>query len=127
MKSYIYIIECEDGSFYTGITKNLQKRMKEHFKKTANGAKYTKSHTIKEIKMVWECDHYSDAAKLEYQIKRLGRKKKEELIKNPELITEQFVKILQEVSYNPRRDFCGEIEAFINSGELHEREEENQH
>ena len=78
---YIYMIRCENDSIYTGITNNIEKRMEEHFGKDKKCAKYTKSHTVKDIEIVWKTDTKSNAAKLEYHIKKsLTKKQKEELI-----------------------------------------------
>ena len=41
---FVYILRCEDNTLYTGITNNLEKRMNEHFSKSKECAKYTKSH-----------------------------------------------------------------------------------
>lgn len=77
---YIYMLRCEDNSIYTGITINLENRMKEHFSKDKNGAKYTKSHNAKKIECVWQTDNKSLASKLEYHIKQLKKGQKEDLI-----------------------------------------------
>ena len=47
-RAFIYIVKCQDGSLYTGITKNLKKRMGEHYHKTGRGAKYTRSRQVVE-------------------------------------------------------------------------------
>ena len=87
---YVYMLRCEDSSIYTGIAKDIDKRIKEHFSKDEKCAKYTKSHKAKKLEMVWETDNKSNASKLEYAIKTLTRSKKEELIKIPKLIEEYF-------------------------------------
>ena len=76
---YIYMLRCEDNSIYTGITTNVEHRMKEHFGKK-NCAKYTYSHTAKKLECVWQTDNRVLASKLEYQIKKLKKIQKEELI-----------------------------------------------
>ena len=77
---YIYMLRCDDNSIYTGITVDLENRMKEHFLKDKNGAKYTKSHNAKKLECVWKTENKSLASKLEYHIKSLNKLKKEELI-----------------------------------------------
>lgn len=77
---YIYMLRCKDNSIYTGITINLENRMKEHFSKDKNGAKYTKSHNAQKLECVWKTENKSLAAKLEYHIKTLKKAQKEELI-----------------------------------------------
>ncbi len=73
------MLRCEDNSIYTGITTNVEHRMKEHFTKI-NGAKYTKSHEPKKLEAVWQTGNRKEACKLEYHIKKLPKIKKEELI-----------------------------------------------
>ena len=83
---YVYMIRCEDDSLYTGITSNLNKRMKEHFYKTNRCAKYTRSHTAKRLEACWNCETRSEAAKCEYAIKKLSKNDKEKLIINPDYL-----------------------------------------
>ena len=77
---YIYMLRCEDNSLYTGITTNIEHRMKEHFTKE-NCAKYTYTHTAKKLETAWETENRILASKLEYHIKTLKKSQKEELIK----------------------------------------------
>ena len=83
---YVYIIECEDGSLYTGIAKNVVQRLRQHYHHLAGCAKYTLSHQMKDIRAVWETEDKVTACRLEYWIKRLTRKQKLELIESPERI-----------------------------------------
>ncbi len=76
---YTYMLRCEDNSIYTGITTDIEHRMKEHFSKI-NCAKYTYTHTAKKLEAVWESENRVSASKLEYHIKKLIKPKKEELI-----------------------------------------------
>ena len=66
---YIYIIECIDNSLYTGIAKDIVKRLKEHYFQTKNCAKYTKSHKMIGLRALWFTDSKIIASKVEYQIK----------------------------------------------------------
>ena len=87
--AYIYIVECEDSSLYTGITKDICKRMKTHTSAKGAAARYTKSHKIKSLRALWYCDDYKVAAKLEYAIKkRLVRADKLLLVENPCVLCE---------------------------------------
>ena len=81
----VYMLRCVDKSIYTGITVDIERRMKEHFSKNEKCAKYTFTHSAKKLEAVWETENKSLASKLEYAIKRLTKSKKEELIKNKEL------------------------------------------
>ena len=76
---YTYMLRCEDNSIYTGITTDIEHRMKEQFSKI-NCAKYTYTHTAKKLEAVWESENRVSASKLEYHIKKLIKPKKEELI-----------------------------------------------
>ncbi|SFI82957.1 GIY-YIG nuclease family protein [Nitrosomonas sp. Nm34] len=75
---YMYILKCADGSYYTGSTWNLEKRLAEH--QSGLGAK----HTIKRlpVKLVYceECERIEDAFRREKQVQGWSRKKKEALI-----------------------------------------------
>ena len=71
---YVYIIECQDESLYTGITNNIQKRMAAH--KSGKGSKYVRSKGFFELLHVIKAQDKSDAAKMEYQIKQLQRNDK---------------------------------------------------
>jgi len=76
--AYMYILQCADGSLYTGSTKELQKRVAQH--KAGNGAKYTK-HNLP-IKLVYYESFYKidEAFKREKQIQNWSRVKKTALI-----------------------------------------------
>lgn len=96
---YIYMLRCEDNSIYTGIAKDLEHRLNEHFTKDEKCAKYTKSHKAKKLEMVWETENKSLASKLEYTIKKLKKDKKEKLINEPELLGEFFKEKIDEKLY----------------------------
>jgi len=76
---YIYILKCSDGSLYTGITNNLNKRVLTHNK--GKGAKYTKTRLPVVLMASFEAEDRSKASKEEYRIKQLSRKEKLKLIK----------------------------------------------
>lgn len=78
MYYYTYMIRCEDNSLYTGITNNIEERFNKHL--LGKGAKYTKSHKVEKIEVVWRSKDKSLASKLEYQIKQLTKIQKEKLI-----------------------------------------------
>jgi putative endonuclease len=79
MSYFVYILECSDGSLYTGITKDLVKRLEEH-NTSSKGAKYTKAR--RPVKLVYKESSLdrSSASKREYAIKKLTRLKKLQLI-----------------------------------------------
>lgn len=111
--SFVYMVKCEDGSLYTGIAKDVKKRIREHFFKTQKGAKYTKSRQVTEIMMVWEAASFSSAARLEYAIKRLTRKDKLTLIANPTEKLGILIPKLSEETYMPRTEYVMEISRFL--------------
>ena len=84
---YTYILRCSDNSLYTGMTNNLEKRIEEHKFKNKNGAKYTKSHDVIKLEVAWKSKEKSLACKLEYYIKSLTKKQKENLIQDKKLST----------------------------------------
>ena len=85
---YTYIIRCKDNSLYTGITTDLERRLKEHKEKGEKTAKYTLRHEAVKMEIAWESENRVLASKLEFNIKKLTKKQKEGLIKNPKLLSE---------------------------------------
>lgn len=84
---YTYMLRCADNSIYTGMTNDLEKRLNTHIAKDKAGAKYTKSHDVLGMEAAWQTKEKSLACKLEYQIKTLTKKQKEELILGEKLST----------------------------------------
>ena len=82
---YTYILRCKDGSLYTGITNNVDNRLNKHL--AGLGAKYTKSHQVEKLEVVWRSKDKSLACKLEYQIKQLPKQQKELIIQGERLST----------------------------------------
>ena len=80
---YIYILRCVDGSLYTGMTNDPERRFAEHCKKGSAGAKYTRSHPAVALEALWQTETHADAARLEYAIKTLRRPGKLALIREP--------------------------------------------
>ena len=76
--NYTYIVECKDGTLYTGWTNNLEKRLRAHHE--GKGAKYTKSRRPVTLVYQESFDTKEEAMRREYAIKRFSRKKKMELI-----------------------------------------------
>jgi putative endonuclease len=75
--NYVYIIECKDGTLYTGWTVNIEKRLEKHNR--GIGAKYTKSRFPVVLRYLEEYASKEEAMKRECQIKKLKRIKKLEL------------------------------------------------
>ncbi len=79
MKGYVYILKCADGSYYTGSTNDLWKRLLEH--QIGLGANYTRKRLPVELVYYEEFDRIDEAFYREQQIKKWSRKKKEALIR----------------------------------------------
>ena len=82
---YTYMIRCKDNSLYTGMTDNVNKRFEKH--SSGKGAKYTKSHQVERVEIAWRSKTKSLACKLEYHLKELTKKQKEEIINGEKLNT----------------------------------------
>ncbi len=76
---YVYILECNDKTFYTGITNDLKRRIEQH-NTSLQGAKYTRGR--RPVRMVYSCElpNKSEAQKEEYRIRKLTKKEKGKLI-----------------------------------------------
>ena len=68
---FVYILECHDGSFYTGVTNDVDKRMKIHAE--GKGSKYVRLKRFRKLLRARECVSRSDAQKAECEIKRLDK------------------------------------------------------
>jgi putative endonuclease len=75
---YLYILECGDGSLYTGISNDVQRRLKAH--QSGRGAKYTCSHLPVTLRYVEKCGRQARAMYRERQVKTFPKKKKLALI-----------------------------------------------
>ena len=75
MSYFVYILKCADGTLYTGIAKDVNKRVNEH-NSSQKGAKYTKYRRPVELMYTEESQDRSSASKREYEIKQLKREDK---------------------------------------------------
>ena len=75
---FVYILECSDGSFYTGASNNIEKRFLEH--KSGKGGRYTRSHTPIKIIYSEKFENKSLALKREAEIKSWSKAKKLSLL-----------------------------------------------
>lgn len=71
---FLYILECGDGTFYTGITNNLEKRLNTHNK--AKGARYTRTRLPVRLIYSETCGGRSEALIRECAVKALPKEKK---------------------------------------------------
>ena len=71
---FVYILECGDGSYYTGVTNDVDKRMKAHAE--GKGSKYVYKKGFRKLLFAKPCGSKSEACKFEYLIKKLPRDQK---------------------------------------------------
>jgi putative endonuclease len=77
---FVYLIQCEDKSIYTGITTDVERRFKEHKKHL--GGRYTSSHNVRKLLYSEKFLTRSEALKREAEIKKWRKEKKLNLIKS---------------------------------------------
>ena len=79
---YLYVVKCNDGTLYTGITTDIDRRVREHngMSSSRRGARYTRAR--RPVELVWskEYKNRSEAQKAEYNFKKLFHKEKWEVI-----------------------------------------------
>ncbi|MDH5217599.1 MAG: GIY-YIG nuclease family protein [Gammaproteobacteria bacterium] len=80
---HVYIVKCSDGTFYTGVAKDLARRLVEH-NSSKLGSKYTRARRPVELVFSEESASRSEACKREVAIKNLTRIQKIGLINQPE-------------------------------------------
>lgn len=90
---YLYVLECADGSWYTGYTVDVEERLKLH--NGGDGAKYTRSR--RPVSLVAQATFATkhEAMSAEYRFKRLSRRQKECLVRRA--ATEPFEQVLREI------------------------------
>ena len=79
MTAYAYIVECADGTLYSGWTNDLEKRVAAH--NAGQGAKYTRSRRPVTLKYYEEFEDKNEALRREAALKKLSRAEKLKLIK----------------------------------------------
>jgi len=94
-KGYMYILECSDGTYYTGSTKDLKRRVKQH--KEGKGANHTAKRLPIKLLYYEVYDRIDEAFYREKQIQGWSRKKKEALMNGasnllPQLAKKVFIK-----------------------------------
>lgn len=78
MGHFVYVLECADGSLYTGYTTDVERRLDEH--RAGEGAKYTRGRRPVELVHVERYESRAVAMRREHEIKELDRSGKEDLI-----------------------------------------------
>lgn len=77
-KWFLYILQCGDGTLYTGVTNDIEKRLEAH--RQGKGAKYTRGRGPLRLVYRETCPDRSCAQHREAQVKKLSRTKKQEMI-----------------------------------------------
>ena len=75
---YVYVLECADGTYYTGYTTDVERRVAEH--DAGDGAKYTRGRTPVSLVHVEPYDSRSAAMSREHEVKSYSRARKERLV-----------------------------------------------
>ena len=78
---FVYIVRCADDSLYTGIAKDVERRIDEHNSSDALAASYTRARRPVALAYMEAADTRSAALKREYEIKQLTRQEKDELLR----------------------------------------------
>jgi len=78
---FVYIVRCADDSLYTGITKDVDRRIQEHNEGDKLAAKYTRARRPVVLAYQETCESRSVATKREIEIKKLSREEKEEFLR----------------------------------------------
>ena len=81
---YVYILNCANGSLYTGYTINIEQRIATH--NAGKGGRYTRAHRPVTLLAHWSFSSKREALQAEYRIKSLTRKQKLQLISDPLLL-----------------------------------------
>lgn len=82
-RHYVYLLQCADGSLYTGMTPDIARRLRQHVYRLTGCAKYTRSHPVTALALLLTTDTATTARRLEAHIKRLTRAQKDALIAEP--------------------------------------------
>jgi predicted GIY-YIG superfamily endonuclease len=93
--AWMYILECADGSYYVGSTRNLEQRLSQH--QSGKGAKYTSRRLPVKLVYSEEYERVVDAYAREKQVQNWSRAKREALINGnaetlPQLAKKKFMK-----------------------------------
>jgi putative endonuclease len=77
---YVYMLRCADNSLYTGVTTDLDKRLRQHNGLEKNGAKYTRARRPVNLALQETCPDRATAQRREAEIKQLSKADKELLV-----------------------------------------------
>lgn len=80
---FLYVLMCSDGSYYTGITTDVKRRVREHNTCRGKASKYVWSRRPALLEVTWQYPDRSSASKAEYAFKRLKKNDKRARINDP--------------------------------------------
>jgi putative endonuclease len=100
MPYYVYVILCDDGSFYTGYTKNVKSRLRLHI--NGKGARYTRMHKPKGLVYTEQFESRAEAMRREKRLKKLGHQQKRKLVKLQNLKKNKRQTTASKTARNPR-------------------------
>ncbi|TNF34743.1 MAG: GIY-YIG nuclease family protein [Gammaproteobacteria bacterium] len=83
MSWFVYLLHCADDSYYTGITTDLQRRVREHNGQGRKGARYTRARQPVTLVYHEQAADRSQASQREYAIRILSHREKQQLAKQP--------------------------------------------
>ncbi|WP_339868590.1 GIY-YIG nuclease family protein [Pseudohongiella nitratireducens] len=82
---WLYVIQCGDGSLYTGVSTDVQRRFSEHQQQGAKTARYLRGRGPLRLVFSIEAGNRGNALKMEYRVKQLSRSEKLTMISNRKL------------------------------------------
>lgn len=106
-----YIVRCNDDSLYSGISIDVEARVKAHNKGT--GAKYTSVHRPVTLVYSEKCANLAEAMKREIQVKKWYKDKKEQLIRKATVEIDIKVKGYIEKQKSPQKEICLKLREII--------------
>lgn len=77
---FVYMLRCSDNSLYTGMTQNVENRLRMHNGEKPGGAHYTRSRRPVHLVYLESCESQKEAMRRERAIKKLSKKRKEALV-----------------------------------------------
>ncbi|MBQ4082569.1 MAG: GIY-YIG nuclease family protein [Clostridia bacterium] len=106
---FVYLLRCQDGSYYTGVTNCLQRRVQQHFGVLGGGAKYTQTHPPLCLAQVFRTPNRSYAQRWEYRIRHLSHHQKYILTQTPGALASYFGNPDEnEICVLPREEWASE-------------------
>jgi putative endonuclease len=99
----LYLVRCADGTLYTGVTTDVERRFEQHERGEGRGAKYLRGRAPLDLVLEHEVGEQGDALRLEARIKKLSRPRKETLIRNSDALDEMLAHADRQPRARPTR------------------------